>query len=712
MRLHKGLALTAVLTFLLAYANAQPMTRLVREAKKMYSNENYCEAAEKCAMAYRQISKSGRRAKRKKAEMAFKTAECYRNIEKVEDAQEWYDRCLLLDYQGVEPKTLYLNAQMLHRMGDFEKAVKNLEEYKEIVPNDPLTDALLESCAKAEEFAIKKTRHIIENQSVINKQEFDMTPTFGDRKESKLYFSSARPGGLTAEVDPRSCETYMNIWVSQKDKKGNWGEPYLVNGEMINSEDNEGAISFDGRYKKMFFTRCPNEKQMHLGCDIWVAEAKGKDFWNEPTKLNIKTNDSITVGHPCASDDGKYLLFVSDMPGGYGGKDIWYTTYDKREDTWSAPQNLGPEINTGGDEMFPTFAKNGDLFFSSNGYPGMGALDIFRATRVGEEYKWENPTNVGAPINSTSADYHLYELDDRSGLFTSDRKSENGNFKGDLYSYFLPPNLYDLRVVVTQLGDKDQIIEGVNITVRGSDGSTFTGVTNDKGTILFEKKPNGDRFVAENVTYNIAIQKEGFHEDKIGSEFTTEGLDYGRSFIIEMSLLPKTPIRLPEVRYPLGSATLLVDSTINSKDSLNFVYDLLEEYPGMVLELSSHTDARGSDKSNQALSEARAKSCVDYLVNEKGVDPRRLVPVGKGEREPATWIDPDTGDTVKLVESYINTFKKDNPEKFEKLHQINRRTEGRVLQMDFVPPKEFPPVQEEGAVEGEEPMEEAPEDEE
>jgi peptidoglycan-associated lipoprotein len=684
MNICKLIALCGLL-FTSALSYSQNATRLVREANRMYDNENFCEAAEKCENAYKQISKKGKRAKMRKGQMAFKTADCYRQTERFKEAQDWYERCRLLDYHEVEPTVLYYNAVMLHRMGDFDKAIKNLEQYKAIVPKDVLAEILMQSCKNAKDYKANKTRHIVENQRAINKPEFDMAPMFGDRKESKLFFSSSRPGSSGGGLDPRSCENYMDIWVSQMDKKGNWGEPTPINGEFINTEDNEGTVCFDGRNKTMFFTRCPNEEKMNLGCDIWVSEAKGKDEWKEPKKINLKANDTISVGHPCVSEDGKFLIFASDMPGGFGGRDLWWSEYDKKSDLWSKPTNLGPEINTPGDELFPTFGKNGDLFFSSNGHPGIGGLDIFRAPKVGEEFKWENAQNLGYPINSEAPDYALYELDERKGYFTSERKGENGDIKPDIYSYVLPPNLFDLRVVISELGNKNEIVTNAKIKVSGSDGSIFEAETNDKGTFYWEKKPNSDRFINEDVSYNIQIQKEGYVEDKKGSQFTTKGLKYGQTFIMEMALLPKKPIRLPEVRYPLGKYTLLVDSTINSKDSLNFVFNLLTEYPGMVLELSSHTDARGSDQANQILSENRAKECVRYLVEEKGVNPNRLKPTGKGEREPAEWKDPATGQVIRLTEDFINQFKKADPEKFEFLHQLNRRTEGRVLSMDFVP---------------------------
>ena len=216
-----------------------------------------------------------------------------------------------------------------------------------------------------------------------------MAPMFGDRKSTKMYFGSSRDGGVGTNKDPISGESFMALWVSILDKKGNWTEPFLVKGEGINTIDNEGTVCFDKRFKTMFFTRCPTMKKQYLGCEIWMSEAKGKEEWKEPVKVEIKAHDSVSVGHPC-TNDGKYLIFASDMAGGYGGKDLWSVTYDKKAKSWSAPVNLGPEINTKGNELFPTYALNGDLIYATDGLPGLGGLDIFIASKVGEENKWEN----------------------------------------------------------------------------------------------------------------------------------------------------------------------------------------------------------------------------------------------------------------------------------------------------------------------------------
>lgn len=698
--------------FLSAAISGFSQNKYVVQANQMYASENYCDAAEKCSLAYTKLTRKGKSAKKLKADMAFKTAESYRLTERYKEANEWYDRAILLEYYSTDPVVYYYNGEMLRMMNEKDKAIKNYKEFKKLAPGDDRGDIGLASCESLDSFIADKSRHVIENQAAINRKEFDMAPMFGDRKEMVMYFGSSREGSTGSDKDPRTCENYMDIWVSEFDKKGNWQQPHLIDGELINTEDNEGTVAFDGRGKTMFFTRCPNLKKQNLGCDIWVSEAKGKNKWGEPTKLALKAHDTISVGHPCVSDDGRFMIFTSDMPGGYGGRDLWYTTYDKKSDSWATPINMGPEINTAGNDMFATFGKDGQLYYATDGKPGMGGLDIFMAAKDGDQMKWTNPENMGSPINSINNDYALYEYDKRKGYFTSERKSENGEYVPDIYAYILPPNLFDLKVIVSDLEEKDVKIEDVKVVVKASSGDTWEGYTNAQGSVFWDKKPTGDRYINEEDSYTINISKEGYHEDKKGSKFTTVGLDYEQNFVIEMALLPKKPIRLPEVRYPLAKWDLLVDSTINSKDSLIFVYDLLQEYPEMVLELSSHTDSRGSGTSNQVLSENRAHQCYVYLVKEKGVDPRRIVPVGKGENDPRTVY--RNGDQfavkmprdesgaplegwseVELTEALINSYKSKNKALFEQLHQWNRRTEGRVLNMDFNPetapeaPKEY-----------------------
>ncbi len=667
--------------------------KYVTEANESYVREDYCDASEKCAMAYTKLTRKGGGAQTTKGDMAFKTAESYRMTEQYRDANEWYERAKLLEYEQVKPEVLLYNADVLRKMREFDKAIIDYKLYKTMVPGDDRANTGIESCENYDRYKADKTRHIIENQGTINKVEFDMSPAFGDRKQTKMYFGSSRPGSTGKKIDPRSCEAYMDIWVSDLDKKGNWTKPYLVKGDSINTEANEGTVCFDDRMKKMFFTRCPTLKKQNLGCDIWVSTAKGKTAWNIPTKLPLKMHDSISVGHPCTAD-GKFLIFASDMPGGYGGRDLWYTQYDRKSKSWSAPKNMGPEINTKGNELFPSFGLDGGLIYASDGMAGLGGLDIFKAKKIGEENKWENPTNMGSPINSENNDYSLIEKDKRLGYFTSERKSGNGENKPDIYSYVIPPNVFSLKLNVTDLAE-GEIIEGATVTVTGPEGS-WTGITDENGSVYWDKKPTGDRYINEEEGYTMNIAMEGYYENPNPYEISTEGLDYDQDFVVDMGLFPKRPIRLPEVQYHLNKWTFVVDSTINSLDSLLFVYDLLEARPELVIELSSHTDSRGKNSMNKKLSINRAIAIYKYLVDEKGIDPRRIIPVGKGEETPRTIYlkdgvyvvrEPKDGEyeTIVLTEKYINSFRRRNRRTFDKLHQLNRRAEGDVHSLDFDP---------------------------
>lgn len=652
----------------------------VSKANEAFRSQDYCTAAQMCQKAYTKITRKSKGALRTKGDMAFKTGECYRFTENPKDATDWYERAIILNYQETNPEVFLNNADMYLIMGNSEKAKTNYQEFIKLVPGDQR--GLNGLASIKEKLDAKPTRFKVTNQSKINSSGWDMAPAFGDRKMVQMTYS--RTKSTAGGTDPRSCEPFFDLWVTELDKNGNWMEPQPIVGDGINTTDNEGTVAFSNRGKKMFFTRCPMEKKQNLGCDIWVSDLKGK-AWGEPSKIVLKTNDSISVGHPCVSDDGKTLIFASDMPGGFGGKDLWISTYDKRSDSWATPVNLGAGINTSGDELFPSFSLEGeDLIYASNGLPGFGGLDIFKAKKAGDN-KWENPTNYGEPINSRWNDYSLAEHDNRHGYFTSERTGNITEYKADIWGYELPPFVYDLTVVVGELGDQSRKkrIAGVPVTITTKDGQKFTGTTTKDGKVFWDKKADGSRFINENETYTIALGTiKGFQENTKTETFTTIGLDQNQNFYIEMQMVPERSFTLPEIRYPLDQWTLLVDSTINSKDSLEYVYNLLTEFPGMVLELNSHTDSRGSDKYNQTLSENRAKACYKYLVEEKGIDPRRVIPIGRGESIPQTIV--VNGKEVKLTEAYINKFKGDKVE-YEHLNQLNRRTDARVVTMNFDP---------------------------
>ena len=672
---------------------AQPAA--VKKAEAAFKSGEYFVAAQELENAYEKISPKNARALALKADLAYKAGYSHEKAFNDEKAEEWYQRAIDLRHYEDSPIVYFRLAGVYRKNGEYDKARENYQEYLKLVPGDKQAENALASLEKAEVLKDNRTRYTVKSEFKINDEGMDMAPVIASRRGNEFVFGSTRKAPIGGGKDPITGEGYFNIWTVEKDRSGNWTAPQLFDADSVNTEFNEGTMTFDGRFRNMYLTRCPTVHKKDMGCQIWTAEKRGRS-WGLPTQIKLAPNDSISVGHPCPNEDGSALIFSSDLPGGQGGKDLWYSEYDRREETWSTPVNLGPEINTPGDELFPTYAMNGDLLFASDGHEGLGGLDIFRAEKVKDQLSFKAPENLGTPLNSDANDYHLIETGKRNGFFTSNRDGSKGS-RGlpDIWSYELPPNVFDLKVIVSEVGSPVKI-DGATVEVTAEGGDSFKGVTNSEGVVFWDKKPDGDRFINEETNYTVKIlATEGYHESDDQEQFSTVGLEYDQNFIIEMNLLPKTPIVLPEVRYALGSAELqVIEGEIDSKDSLNYVYRLLQEYPGMVLKLVSHTDSRGSASANEKLAQARAQSCVDYLVKEKGVNPDRLKAEGKGENQPRMVYKvgerylvnkPASGEfeAVELTEKYINQFKRSNKELFEQLHQYNRRTEGEVVRMDF-----------------------------
>ncbi|HZH85990.1 MAG TPA: OmpA family protein [Brumimicrobium sp.] len=675
-------------------AFAQPPA--VVKADAAFKSGKYYEAADLSVKAYERISPKNERALDLKSSLAYKAGYSFEKAFDNDKAIEWYQRAIDLRHYEENPYVYFRLGSAYKLKGEYDKARVNYQEFLKLVPMDKQAENALASLEDAVVMKDNRTRYTVKSETKINDAGMDMAPAIANRRGNAIVFGSTRSAVTGKGKDPITGEGYFNIWEAEKERGGNWTAPKLFEADSLNTEHNEGTLVFDGRFRNIYFTRCPSIHKQDLGCQIWTAEKKGRSF-GLPEKLPLSPNDTISVGHPLPNEDGSALIFSSDMEGGFGGRDLWYSEYDRRGKSWSKPVNLGPEINTAGDELFPTFALNGDLLFSSTGHKGLGGLDIFRATKTDDPKKFEKPKNLGTPLNSDANDYHLTEVEKRSGFFTSNRKGSVGTKNlPDIWSYELPPNLFDLKVIITEVGGVSRI-EGATVEITPEGGQPFTKVTNANGEVFWDKKPDGDRYINEETDFVVKVlPTEGFHPSDNIEVFSTKDLEYDQNFILEMNLLPKTPIVLPEVRYDLGSAVLqIIEGEINSKDSLNYVYELLQEYPGMVLKLVSHTDARGSAKANENLAKKRAESCVDYLVNEKGVNPARLIATGKGENSPRiiylkdekyTPIKPaGEFEAIELTEAFINKFKTSDKELFEQLHQYNRRTEAEVVRMDYKP---------------------------
>mgnify|MGYP000595568518 CR=1 FL=1 len=697
MKLFKKILL--ILTILVSTSAFSQLTRNYgKEADVLWESGKYVEAAEAYKTAINKMSVKNDRSRITKAGYAYRAAVCFKLIHNFPSAEEMYEMAILLKHQEVEPKVYYDLAEMQMSQGEHKKAEGNYKKYKEINSGDPLTDVRIQSCKEFKQFNKDKTRHEVNPMNKLNTTAFDFGSVMNSRGTA-MYFTSSRSASTGSETENVVGGDFTDIFVSEIDRKGNFSEPTLVSNK-INTIDNEGSLCFDGRGKTMFFTRCRREDKKNLGCDIYKVEVKSKKF-GTPEKLTIKDHDSTHVGQPAASNDGKALIFASNMAGGHGGVDLWMTTYNKKADSWSLPTNLGPEINTAGNDMFPVWAKDGSLYYSTDGKVGAGGLDVFVATQVGKENKWENATNMGAPLNTYADDYNLVftqnDIDGQRGFLSSNRAGSKGprtNPSQDIWSFYLPPVLVNVYVTIVDQDTKKGIPD-IEVRVVGSDGSNYSLMTDMDGQLSMTELEDKTRMIKPGHTFSIEVMGQ----DKIylGSHdnFTTVDVTSKSNIFKEIGLLNIfKPIRLPEVRYPLGKATLLVDSTINSKDSLNFLYGVMVDNPNVVVKLLSHTDSRGRDASNKALSQRRAQSCIDYLVNEKGLPADRFVPEGAGESMPTSIneIDPISGDTtvIVLTEKYINQFKTTDRAKFELLHQKNRRTEGEIIRTDYVPKAEAP----------------------
>lgn len=673
-----------------SYAQLKPYEK---EAMAKYRAGLYCEAADLLKKASDRTDARTPDSRIKKANYAFKSAECYRLLHDFSSAEQQYKKAILLKYHEEDPIVYYYLGEMQMALGNHKRALSNYRKYDQLAPGDPLTKIRIESCQNYDEFQEEKGRHKMEPMTKLNTSSFDYSAVL-DSRGTTMYFTSSRESATGDSKEAITCEDFSDIFQSTIDRKGNFSQPVPVKG-TINTIDNEGVPCFDGRGRKMFFTRCVVDDELNLGCDIYMSEKKGSKF-STPVKLDLKDHDSTNVGQPCASPDGNTLIFASNMAGGEGGVDLWMTTYERRTKSWSIPVNLGPEINTAGNDMFPSWGSNDELYYSTDGLVGAGGLDLFVAQKKGERMVWSGPTNLGAPLNTYADDYSIiFTQNDEAGTkgyISSNRagskKSKDG-YSQDIWSFVVPPIVIKTCIAIIDQ-DTEEPVSNMEVRILGSDGSSYIMRSDADGMVCLDKKDDGTQYIKQGQTYTIEVPDvEGKwlgNRDK----FSTASIGKPTQIIREIAVLDiDKPIRLPEVRYAFGSAELQVNDEVNSKDSLNYLYDLMMDHPTIIIQLMAHTDSRGGADANRKLAQRRAQSCVNYLVNEKGLPKSRLVPKGYGEDVPATYYEVSpSGDSTafKLTESYINQFKTSDPDKFEMLHQKNRRTEGEILSFDFVKP--------------------------
>ena len=637
-----------------------------RKSERAYSSFNageYFDAIDQFKDAYSKTNKSD---KITRTELVYMIAECYRLINDPKNAETWYKLAVKSSYS--KPDGQYYLAESVKKNGKYQQAIDEFKKYKQVAPADARADQEIRSCELALEWLRNPESYKVEELKELNSKESDFSPAYVRDDFGMVYFTSSRDDAAGNKTHGATGQSFTDIFESRVDKKSKWSTPVPV--MEINSEFEDGTPSLSSDYKELYFTRCEVGKREKKGCVIMYSKRAG-DAWGQPKNVGILA-DSVVAAHPALSPDGSTLYFVSDIEGGFGKKDIWKTTRSKGGDAWSKPVNLGPDINTTGDELFPYCREDGTLYFSSDGLIGMGGLDIFKA-KPQPDGSWV-VLNMKPPVNSFADDFGIIlENGNEKGIFSSTRKGKGND---ELYSFELPPLKFNVTGLVKD--EKTGVaITGSLVQLIASDGSNLQAETGSSGDFKFGLKADVD--------YIFLASKRGYLNGK--EKETTKGQEKSREFMVTILLTGiDKPIELPNILYDFGKWDLRPESMV----SLDKLVETLLDNPNVTIELMSHTDSRDTEEYNQELSQKRAQIVVQYLI-DKGIAAERLSPKGYGESTPKV-VDPDIVKQnpflragTPLSEQYINSLASD--EEKEIAHQINRRTEFRVLRTDYEPPK-------------------------
>lgn len=621
-------------------------------AREAFKKKEYFTAGENYKAVY-----SKTKVKEEKNEACYQTAECYRLANDTKNAENWYRKAVKGDPNNTE--AVLRLGQMLKANQKFSEAIIELNNYKKKNPSDQHINDLIKGCELALKWKNEKTRYVIENVKPLNTKWSDFSANF--YKKNELYFTSDREKGASNKVYGWTGNGYTDIYkVTYKVDKKNpnsikYEIPVLVDKDIINTPFNDGTPAFDAKGTTMYYTQCSGKDGKNKYCRVYQAAAQGT-VWADPQPLSFSP-DSFSCGQPCLAKNGEIMYFSSDMPGGYGGKDIWYVTYSKRGKTWGDPINLGPTINTDGDEMFPFVTEDGTLYFSSNGHIGLGGVDIYYSK--GENADWSTPINMKSPINSGADDFGIIlSKDKESGYFSSNR--EGGRGQDDIYRFYMTPLVFTLSGVVRDLKTKEILPNAVLTITNSTDTGRLIIKTDATGGYKITLKAKTD--------YELFAAKEDYYDSKVESQ-TTRGLEFSTDLVQNFELDPfdfTTVFTLEGIYYDLDKANIRSDAAL----ILDTMVTLLNKYPKIRIELGSHTDCRSDSAYNQDLSQRRADSAVAYIVRH-GIDSARLIAKGYGE--------------AKLVNDCACEGSYVKRKCTEEEHQLNRRTTFRLLDNKYIP---------------------------
>lgn len=601
-------------------------------------------------------------------EANFKIGEAYRLSNRIKEAEPYYETAINNNYD--EEEAIFYYGLSLKSNEKYDKARQLLMDYVGDAEDEEikkLAEAEIDNLVKVGQIREKKNYFRVKNLDLINSPDADYSPVYLD---GELYFTSSRYGG---KVYKATGESFTNLYKVKTQGARVDSTTIQSLGDEINSPNtNDGCITFSPDGQTMVFAKGNSgRKKGAEDVDLYISRYR-RGGWSKPELMRVN-DPNAWDSTPTFSRDGRTLFFSSNRRGSIGGTDLYAATKNRRG-RWSNVRNLGPKINTLGNEMFPYQASDGSLYFSSNGHPGLGGLDILVAKREGGEMVIENP---GDPINSSSDDFGLFLYTPDKGFFTSNR--EGGMGDDDIYTFI--NNDPDLKIInyyltgVTYSIDEDgneSILPNTTVKLFGADDEMLNeALTGRDGKFLFRVYPEEDYLLlgekpeyftsrANFSTVGKTIPKDQLKQLETNKVFETK-------MVLDQIVIDKA-IVLENIYYDLDRDEIRADAA----RELDKLVTILEDNPEIKIELSSHTDSRQTAAYNDDLSKRRAQSAVEYIVS-RGVDSERLIARGYGESQ--LLISDDEIEALPTEEAK------------EQAHQRNRRTEFKVI--------EYNPVEEE-----------------
>ena len=632
----------------------------MKKGDKFYAIGEYFDAATQYRKAY---SQTPAKEKKLKGERAMKLAECYRRINFTNKAITAYNN--VVRNKQEDSLTHFYLGQLYLKNGNYKEAAKQFkmasDSLPETNPHWQLARNGLKSALMAPKWKKEGSDYTVKRENLFNSRRAEYSPMLTGENDNQLFFTSTRNQAQGDEYSGITGAKAADIFMSQKDDKGKWGKPQAIDSEL-NSDFEEGACCFSPDGRTMYLTLCKTDPNYPRYATI-VASHRNDAVWGKSSEIVISKDSLYSYAHPAVSPDGEWLYFVSDMPGGQGGYDLWRCRL-LGNDAVGALENLGTTVNTPGDEMFPTFRPNGDMYFSSNGHPGLGGLDIFilkKGTRT-----LEHPLS---PLNSQGDDFGMtFEGRLNKGFFCSNRGDNRGY--DHIYSFYNPEIVQTVRGWVYEQDGYE--LPAAQVYMVGNDGTNLKLSVRGDGSFTQEIKPGVD--------YVFLGTCKGFlnHQEQLHVETAKKSEEYVLQFPLANI---SAPVLIENIFYDFDKATLRPES----QKALDELVKLLNENPNITIELSAHTDYKGSDLYNERLSQRRAESVVNYLI-ANGIAADRLTPKGYGEGKPKK-IKRKVAEKYQflkegdiLTENFIVQLPE---EQQEQCNQLNRRTEFIVLRTTY-----------------------------